>query len=181
MHFMIALFVIVGLIGAVMFLNDDNLNLFGLNEASKAVKKFKQEEEAFAQFCKEQAVRDNAQKVNPVQVTGTASQDNRPGPLRQPAAPVRSPAASSRKAFNSNPFGSTASAVTSNPKPFGNVDFSSFGDAPAPAPAAQAPAAQASSPASGGSQSQAQQLQNSSNPIIKTWAGYVSQIEDAAK
>ena len=178
MHFMIALFVIVGLIGAVMFLNDDNLNMFGLGETAKAVKKFKQEEEAFAQFCKEQEVRDNAQKVNPVQVAGSVSQDNRPGPLRQPAAPVRPPSPSGRKAFNSNPFGSTASSVTSNPKPFGNVDFGSFGDAPAPAPAAQAPAAQTS--ASGG-QSQAQQMQNSSNPIIKTWAGYVSQIEDAAK
>ena len=181
MHFMIAFFVIVGLIGAVMFLTDENLNLFGSGEAASIVKKFKQEEEAFAQFCKEQEVRDNAQKVNPVQVAGTVSQDNRPGPLRQPVAPVRPPASSGGKAFNSNPFGSTASAVTSNPKPFGNVDFSSFGDAPAPAPAAQAPAAQASAPASGGSPSQAQQLQNSSNPIIKTWAGYVSQIEDAEK
>ena len=184
MHFMIALFVIVGLIGTVMFLNDDNLNMFGLGEATKAVKKFKQEEEAFAQFCKEQAVRDNAQKVNPVQVTGAVNQNNNPAqPARQTAAPVRSTASSSRKAFNSNPFGSTASAVTSNPKPFGNVDFSSFGDAPAPAPAAPpaGPLAQPAANSGSGSQSQAQQLQNSSNPIIKTWAGYVSQIEDAAK
>ena len=182
MHFMIAFFVIVGLIGAVMFLTDENLNLFGSGEAASIVKKFKQEEEAFAQFCKEQEKRDIAQKVNPVQVAGAVNQVNNPAQqVRQPAAPVRPPASSGGKAFNSNPFGSTASAVTSNPKPFGNVDFGSFGDAPAsaPAPAAQAPAAQA--PASGGSPSQAQQLQNSSNPIIKTWAGYVSQIEAAEK
>ena len=56
MHFMIAFFVIVGLIGAVMFLTDENLNLFGSGEAASIVKKFKQEEEAFAQFCKEQEV-----------------------------------------------------------------------------------------------------------------------------
>lgn len=182
MHFMIAFFVIVGLIGAVMFLNDEHLNLFGMGEAASIVKKFKQEEEAFAQFCKEQEKRDIALKADPVQTAKVENQNNTPvQPVRQAAAPVRSPAASGGPAFNANPFGSTASAVTSNPKPFGNVDFSSFGDAPAPAPAAQAPAAQASAPASGGSPSQAQQLQNSSNPIIKTWAGYVSQIEAAEK
>ncbi|MEI8247814.1 MAG: hypothetical protein WCI51_18400 [Lentisphaerota bacterium] len=182
MHYIIALFVIIGLIGAAMLLTDEDHNWFGSGEVVNIVKKFKQEEDAFAQFCKEQEGRDNARKDDPVQVTKAETRNDTPSPVQQPAASVRSPAPSGGAAFSSNPFGSTASAVTSNPKPFGNVDFNSFGDTPQPAPAAQAPAGPvAQTPASGGSQSQAQQMQSSSNPIIKTWAGYVSQIEAAEK
>ena len=178
MHYIIALFVIIGLIGAAMLLTDEDHNWFGSGEVANIVKKFKQEEGDFAQFCKEQAERDNAKKDEPVQVTKVEARNSAPQPVQQPAAPARSSAPSGGAAFNSNIFGNTASAVTSNPKPFGNVDFNSFGDTPQSAPAAaQAPVG----PVAQAPQSQAQQMQSSSNPIIKTWAGYVSQIEAAEK
>jgi hypothetical protein len=167
MHFIIALFVIIGLIGAVMLLTDEDSHLFGLSESSNIVKKFKQEEEAFAQFCKGQEERDDAKKVAPVQVIGGNAQNNKATePTRHPAAAI--PASVAGLSFNQHPFG--------------NVDFHHLGEIQPSAPAGQAPAGPvAQTPGANGNMSQAQQMQSSSNPIIKTWAGYVSQIEAAEK
>lgn len=157
MRLMIVLFVLIGLIGAVMLLMDEDRNLLGLWESSLAVKKFKQEEEAFEQFCKDQNVRDEAKKLEPVQVKVAS-------PAQNTALPAQS------------------SAVSFDKHPFGKIDFHHIGELNSAVPVNQAivgPVTQ--SPASAGNMSQAQQMQSSSNPIINTWAGYVSQIEAAEK
>ncbi len=174
MHYVIALFVIVGLTGVVALLMDGDHNLFGFGEISKIVKEFKQEEGAFAEFCKEQKERDDAKAVAPAQVQQVNVQNNTAKPVTT-AAPA--PAVSSNSLF-----GNTASGVSFNPRPFGNNDFQHLGDYKPSAPVRQAPAGPvAQSSASSSNVSQAQQMKSSSNPIIRTWAGYVSMIEDAAK
>ena len=175
MHYLIALFVIVGLTGVVALLMDGDHNLFGLGEISKIVKEFKQEENSFTEFCKEQKERDDAKQSEPVQVQ-TADASNNPAQPVAVAATAPAPVTS----FN-RPFGNTASGVSFNPRPFGNNDFQHLGDYKPSAPAAAPAGPVAQPPASNGNMSQAQQLKSSSNPIIKTWAGYVSMIEDAAK
>ncbi|MHB9139209.1 MAG: hypothetical protein ACYC4Q_07390 [Victivallaceae bacterium] len=69
--------------------------------------------------------------------------------------------------------------------PFGHDNFQHLGSqsalTPAPASPTPAAAAPASSASNDSGSSQAQQAQSSSNPILKTWGGYVSQIENAEK
>ena len=180
MHFIVALFVIIGLIGGVMLFLDEDHNLFGLSESSNIVKKFKQEEEAFAEFCKGQQERDEAKKVDPVQaVAGEVQSNNAAVPAQNTTNTAHNPAP---PASFDHPFGNTASGVSFNQNAFGNDDFHHLGDVHTSTPAAQAPAGPVTQPpASDGNMSQAQKMKSSSNPIIKTWAGYVSQIEDAEK
>jgi hypothetical protein len=183
MHFIIATFVIIGLIGGAMLVMDEKLDLLGLHRSAIIVSKFKQEEEAFAQFCKKQCERDSSPIVSSVQVQQGEVKNNQAAKATQnTAVPARVPAA--KPASSQSLFGNTASGVTFDQHPFGNNDFHNLGEVHPSQPASQAPAgpvAQTANADSDGNTSQAQKMKTSSNPIIKTWAGYVSQIEDAEK
>jgi hypothetical protein len=65
--------------------------------------------------------------------------------------------------------------------PFGEVDFSKFDVGGQSAAAQSAAAPPAAAPQDTAAPSAAEQMSSSSNPIIKTWAGYVSTIENMEK
>ncbi len=162
MHFLMVLIVIViGGFGVISFLKDSGDLVGSLKESAGIAKKVKEEESAFMQFCEGQKVRDESKKVSPAKA--------QMAPASSGSAPLSAPVSSQKKiSFDSNPFG--------------NVDFRHLGN---PTPLSAAPASQAAAPAAANNNnntgSQAQQAKSSSNPIIKTWGGYVSQIEDASK
>jgi hypothetical protein len=162
MHFLMVLIVIViGGFGVISFLKDSSGLVESLKESAGIGKKIKEEESAFMQFCEGQKVRDESKKISPAKA--------QTAPASSSSAPLSVPFLSQKKiSFDSNPFG--------------NVDFRHLGN---PTPLSAAPASQAAAPAAANNNnntdSQAQQAKSSSNPIIKTWGGYVSQIEDASK
>jgi len=160
----ILILIIVGCVGAYSFLRDSGDLVEPLKESAAIVQKLKEEESAFLQFCEGQKLRDEARKVSPATAQTTDAANS--------ASPKLGVQFLKHKdiSFDHNPFGHDNFKHLGQP-----VSLS-----PAPAPAAAAPAAAA--PASDdNSGSQAQQAKSSSNPIMRTWGGYVSQIENAEK
>lgn len=159
----ILILIIVGCVGAYFFLRDSGDLVEPLKESAAIVQKLKEEESAFIQFCEGQKLRDEARKVSPstAQTMAAAS----------PASPKMGVQFLKHKeiSFDHNPFGHDNLKHLGQP-----VSLS-------PAPAAPAPAAAVPASDNSSGSSQAQQVQSSSNPIMRTWGGYVSQIEKAEK
>ena len=159
----ILILIIVGCVGAYSFLRDSGDLVEPLKESAAIVQKLKEEESAFLQFCEGQKLRDEARKVSPATAQTTDAANS--------ASPKLGVQFLKHKdiSFDHNPFG--------------HDDFKHLGQpvSLSPAPAAPAPAAAVPASDNSSGSSQAQQAQSSSNPIMRTWGGYVSQIENAEK
>lgn len=161
MHFlMILIVIIVGIFGSISFLKDSGYLVKPLEESAVISKKIKEEESAFSQFCDNLKQRAEAKKISQAKAQTTSASPATTGNT----APVSVPSLSQKAlAFDHNIFGSVEQHHAKT----------------APASASQSSAGPAAS--DDNTQSQAQQAKSSSNPIIKTWGGYVSQIEEASK